>query len=267
MSIPCHDARRLDWPGCPNTRDLGGLPTVGGGRTRRGAVVRSDSPHRLAEAGQKALLAHGVRTIVDLRLPDEAASGRYPFAEPGDHGITYQNLSFISPSAAGSDASESAEPLRLADDYKRMLERFSGQVVAITRAIARAAPGGVLIHCHAGRDRTGLISALLLDLVGVPREIIAEDYALSSENLRERTEEWLSSNPAKRAEWEEDVRRYWTRPEVMREVLTYLDERFGGAEGYLRQAGLGDDEITVLRARLLAPDPLPPPGLAPHSPV
>lgn len=264
MSVPLHDARRLDWPGCPNTRDLGGLPTVRGGHTRRGAVVRSDSPHRLSKAGQKALLDHGVRTIVDLRLPDEAASGRYSFAVPGDHGITYQNLSFISPSAAGSDASESAEPLRLADDYKRMLERFSSQVVAITRAIARAAPGGVLIHCHAGRDRTGLIAALLLDLVGVPREIIAEDYALSSENLRERTEEWLSSNPDRRAEWEEDVRRYWTRPEVMGEVLAYLDERFGGTEGYLRKAGLGDDEIAALRAKLLDADSATPSSLSPR---
>jgi protein tyrosine/serine phosphatase len=83
--------RRLAWDGCLNARDLGGYPTGDGGRTRWGAVVRSDSVAALTEAGRQALLDYGVRSMVDLRLPQEVAAHPNPFAEPGDHGVAYTN--------------------------------------------------------------------------------------------------------------------------------------------------------------------------------
>jgi protein-tyrosine phosphatase len=240
-----HDARRLNWDGCPNARDLGGFPAAEGKWTRRGAIVRSDSPHRLSDVGQQSLVDHGVRTIVDLRLPEEVSANSYPFAEPGAHGITYRNVSFIDPAAPGPTG-----PQSLADDYVDMLDRYRSRVVDAMRAIALAPPGGVLIHCAAGKDRTGLISALLLDLVGVPRRLIAEDYALSSHYLRAQTDEWIAREPEKRAEREADVARWWTRPEVMLDVLDRLDRRHRGTAEYLRAAGLSEGDVAAIRERL-----------------
>lgn len=246
MTIDHHHARRLWWDGCPNARDLGGLPTADGGQTRWGAIMRSDSPHRLTPAGERALLDHGVRTIVDVRLPGEASVDAHSFAVPGDHGISYVNLSFVDPTFVPDDSA----PIVLVKIYKNMLVRDLERVGAIMQAIADAPEGGVLIHCHAGKDRTGLLCALLLDLVGVPRQIIAEDYALTGEYLRERTEAWVASVPDQRTEREREAERWHPRPEIMREVLAFVDERFGGSEAYLCLAGLEPPEIAQLRARL-----------------
>src|SRR5262249_48665318 len=145
-----HHARRLWWDGCPNARDLGGLPAAGGGQTRWGAIMRSDSPHRLTPAGEQALIEHGVRTIVDGRLPSEAGADAHAFAVPGDHGISYVNLTFVDPAFVPDDSA----PTVLVAIYKDMLVRDVTRVGQIMRAIADALEGGVLIHCHAGKDRT-----------------------------------------------------------------------------------------------------------------
>jgi protein tyrosine/serine phosphatase len=246
MTVDHHHARRLWWDGCPNARDLGGLPTGSGGRTRWGAIMRSDSPHRLTLAGEQALIDHGVRTIVDVRLPTEAGADSHAFAVPGDHGISYVNLSFVDPAFEPDDSA----PIALADIYEDMLVRDVARVGAIMRAIADAPEGGVLIHCHAGKDRTGLLCALLLDLVGVPRQIIAEDYALTGEYLRERTVAWVARVPDRREEREREAERSHPHPEIMLAVLAFVDERFGGSEAYLRLAGLDSLEIARLRERL-----------------
>src|SRR4029453_10351317 len=137
----------------------------------------------------------GGGAIVDPRLPTELADDPNPFAEPGDHGIAYTNVSFIDPAAAPPE-----EVTTLAEDYLRMLDRYRGGVADVMAAVAEAPEGGVLIHCAAGKDRTGLISALLLGLVGVPAATIADDYALTAELLRSRELEWLEHGPGERAE-------------------------------------------------------------------
>ena len=249
--------RRLAWEGCLNARDLGGYPTVDGRETRWGAVVRSDSPAALTEAGRAALAGSGVRAIVDLRLADEIARDPNPFAEPGDHGIAYTNVSVIDP-AAGFPP----DTYTLGQNYLWMLDRFSGFVAEVMAAVADAPEGGVLIHCAAGKDRTGLVSALLLGLVEVPDETIAADYAMTAELLRPRDEEWLENGPGERAEREAMLARFAPTAEVMLEVLQGLTERYGGVEGYLLQAGVSPADLDRLRDRLLAPSPPgPQPGL------
>jgi protein-tyrosine phosphatase len=120
-------------------------------------------------------------------------------------------------------------------------------------AIAGAPEGGVLVHCAAGKDRTGLISALLLGLVGVPAVTIAADYALTAELLRPRDQEWLEHGPGERAEREALAARFAPTTEVMLEVLDGLDRRHGGVEGYLAAAGVSPADLDRLRDRLLAP--------------
>jgi protein-tyrosine phosphatase len=240
--------RLLAWEGLLNARDLGGYPAAGGRETRWGAVVRSDSLAALTEAGRAALAGYGVRAVVDLRLPDELARHPNPFASPGDHGIAYANVSILDP-AAGYPP----ETLTLAENYLWTLDRFAGYVAEVMAAIAGAPEGGVLVHCAAGKDRTGLISALLLGLVRVPAETIAADYALTAELLRPRDQEWLEHGPGERAEREALAARFAPTAEVMLEVLDGLDRHYGGVEGYLAAAGVSPADLDRLRDRLLAP--------------
>src|SRR5688572_11475261 len=176
MSLGETRPRVLGWDGCLNARDLGGYPTRNGQETRWGAIVRSDNLTPLTAAGRQALVAYGVRTVIDLRRPSETAEFANPYAEPGPHDVAYANVPFERP-AADPDR----EPDSLAAQYRWMLDTFPGGVAAIVTAIARAPAGGVLIHCMGGKDRTGLIAALLLDLAGVERAVIGEDYALTTE--------------------------------------------------------------------------------------
>jgi protein-tyrosine phosphatase len=243
-------ARRLAWEGCLNARDLGGYATADGRETRWGAVVRSDSLAALTEAGRAALAAYGVRTIVDLRLQVEIDEQPNPFAEPGDHGIAYTKLSIIDP-AAGFPP----DTFTLAENYLWMLDRFRGQVAEVMAAIANAPEGGVLVHCAAGKDRTGLVSALLLALVDVPAETIAADYALTAEYLKLRDEDWLENGPGERAEREAAAARFAPTAEVMLEVLDQLTRRYGGVEPYLVEAGVPAADLRRLRERLLGPGP------------
>jgi protein-tyrosine phosphatase len=242
--------RLLEWEGCLNARDLGGYATEDGRETRWGTVVRSDCPAALTEAGRAALAGYGVRAIVDLRLPAELADDPNPFAEPGDHGIAYTNISFIDPAAVPPDAVST-----LAEDYLQMLDRYRQGVAEALAAIARAPDdGAVLVHCAAGKDRTGLISALLLGLVDVPAETIAADYAMTAELLRPRERQWLEGlDPEERAQREAMLARYAPTAEVMLAVLEGLGERHGGVEPYLRSTGLGQDDLDRLRERLVGP--------------
>jgi protein-tyrosine phosphatase len=135
-----------------------------------------------------------------------------------------------------------------------MLDRYGHGVAEAMAAIARAPDGPVLIHCAAGKDRTGLISALLLGLVGVPAETVAADYALTAELLRPREQQWLAGlPPGERAERQAQLARYAPTAEVMLEVLQGLDRRYGGVERYLEAAGVSRADLERLRDRLLAP--------------
>jgi protein tyrosine/serine phosphatase len=119
-------------------------------------------------------------------------------------------------------------------------------------AIADAPEVPVLFHCHAGKDRTGMIAALLLSLANVPDEIVAQDYSLTYTYLRDQFEQWkaglTTTDPHVRARLIEGFR---CRPETMLQVLDHLQRRYGGVEGYLLSLGLGRDQIERLRRRLV----------------
>jgi protein-tyrosine phosphatase len=239
--------RRLAWEGLLNARDLGGYPTAGGQETRWGAVVRSDNLTALTPAGQAALRAYGIRSIVDLRRPEEARDYPNPFAEPGSHGISYVNVPFEDPAVFAF----TEEPESLTIVYVMMLDHYGSRVADVMTTVADAPSGGVLVHCMGGKDRTGLISALLLELAGVDRETVAADYAITQEYLRERDDEYVRTGPGERAERERVVAKYSARAEVMLDVLTHVDDRYGGVERYLLQAGVPGQGIARLRQRLV----------------
>jgi protein tyrosine/serine phosphatase len=236
--------RRLAWEGCLNARDIGGYTTLDGKVTRWGEVVRSDSPSLLTPAGQEALEAYGVRTAIDLRFPHELDSAPNPFSDPA-HPIAYVHISLIDPD------DQAAPGETMAKEYCRWLDVFAPTIGRIISAVAQAEEGGVLIHCAGGRDRTGVTAALLLALVGVAADTVANDYALSSDYLRPRDEEFIANGPTgTREEREAIVTRGLTKAEVMHEVLEHLQRNHGGVAAYLLAAGVSAEDLTRLRERL-----------------
>lgn len=229
--------RDLEWEGCFNVRDLGGLPLVQGGETRFGALVRSDNPWKLTEAGLRAMREHGVRTVVDLRHEVEIAER--PSVEVADV-VNVSVLDF------GDD--EFWARWRGVHDtprfYREALTYWSERFAAAVAGVARAREGGVLVHCEVGRDRTGLVCALLLSTAGVPPEAIASDYALSAERLAPLYEEWLRDerDPQTRARLE---RENVSDAAAMAHVLDNLD-----VERYLLEAGATPDDLDAIRERL-----------------
>ncbi len=233
--------RQLDWDGAFNVRDLGGLPAAGGHATRRGAVVRGDSPDRLSAAGWSALEAHGIRTIVDLRNDDEREVGVRP------RGIDTLHLPLDGEDARFWDRWATGPQFATPLYYGPHLERFPERSARVIAAIASAPPGGVYVHCVGGRDRTGQVAMLLLALVGVAPEEIAADYALSAECLPARYaalgEE--DQGPA----LTEYLRAQGTTAEgAVLETLAAVD-----VEARLRAGGTTDADLAALRARLLGP--------------
>jgi protein-tyrosine phosphatase len=234
--------RHLDWDGCANVRDLGGLPTVDGRRTRTGAVVRADALDRLTAKGWAALEDHGVRTVVDLRNDDE----REPDAAPRPAGLVTHHLpldgiedrEFWDVWATGP---QFGTPLY----YRPFLERFPARTAGVVRAIARARPGGVVFHCSRGRDRTGLVSIVLLLLAGVDPEEIAADYGLSAERVRIAAARFgrEDEGPVLEAFLRD---RGTTAREIILSELATLD-----VAAHLRDAGLAADDVDALRERML----------------
>jgi protein-tyrosine phosphatase len=246
--------RDLLWDGCLNVRDLGGLPTADGGETRYGAVVRADSVSQLSDAGWRALVDYGIRTVLDLRgdhereddppadLPVEVV--HVPFMEANEAEWEEIGEELESATAAAPDAATSTR-----EAYLIFLERFKPNVAAAVRAVAHAPEGGVVVHCVGGKDRTGLLSAFLLHLAGVADEEIAADYALSEERLRPRHEAWFEA--AGSEEELERLRRIAQTPAAsMAGVFGELERRYGSVEGFLRDAGLTEEELALAGARL-----------------
>jgi protein-tyrosine phosphatase len=238
--------RRLECEGCLNVRDVGGYPTTDGATTRWGALFRADNLCQLTPAGQAALLASGVRTIIDVRLPSEAAASPHPFGPASPHAarIHYRNLPMRD---EHDDTLGAALRARRPEDRTLnalILDLCAPGIIAILRAVAEAPPGGVLLHCNIGRDRTGVLVGLLLALVDVPDATIAEDYALSDDNL-----EPLFAARA-RAAGVDTLPSARLGPELMLVMLKYLNEAYHGPQAYCLAAGLIPAEITSLRARL-----------------
>jgi protein tyrosine/serine phosphatase len=235
--------RTLRWDACVNSRDLGGL-SAGARRVRGGALVRSDSLARLTDAGRAAVLAHGIRTVIDLRGEAEAASYPNPFA--ADAAVTYR----LVPQQDEAVWREFASVATRGEYDSAVIDRRAGAMVAMARAFAGAPEGGVVVHCVAGKDRTGLAVALLLALVGVSDDTIAEDYSLSHHALRPEYEAAIAKATSD-AERDRLAFSFDARADSIGVVLAHLAARHGGAEAYLMRAGLSSADVLRIRERLL----------------
>jgi protein-tyrosine phosphatase len=247
-AVPTRD---LVWPSCFNARDLGGYASADGRRTRWRALFRADNMSHLTAEGRMALVRDGVRTVVDLQSDsDHRYEPRHPFrSQAGTDAVPRYVHAPVLDEADAAAVAALYGATSVVDAYRARLDTSRQQFALIVRAIVDAPAGGVVFHCHAGLDRTGLVAGLLLGILGVPADTIADDYALSEERLGAFFEYYRAqiADPAERAAF----RRLTAPREAMLAVLDHLEARYGSADGYLRSAGIADAEIARLRERFL----------------
>ena len=254
----------IELDGAVNVRDLGGLPIAGGGLTVGGRVLRADNLQDLSPADITKLTHHmGVTTVVDLRSSFELdLEGPAPLDAVS--GIQHEHHPVLAEVGAATDVV--AEALRARSDQDRSrypanpvtghylgyLEDRPDQVVGALRGIANA-EGAALVHCAAGKDRTGVVVALALTAVGVDKQAVIEDYAASAERVgvlidrlrRSRTYgPDIDSKPASSQ---------MVRPETMAAFLEQMDSRYGGVGGWLADNGFTAEDLRLLRAKLRCP--------------
>ncbi|RKR73467.1 tyrosine-protein phosphatase [Frondihabitans australicus] len=223
-----------------NLREVGGDGLQARLRPGRRRVFRANTETVPADA-YPSTVSH----VVDLRRADEAEATPHPLAGmPG-----YVSAPLFDPSS-GVEADPAA--LSLEQQYDDWIERHSSTIAEALRAVARtggddtAAGAGehadVLICCAAGKDRTGVMSLLLASVWGADDSTIAADYAATGPNLRER----FARELAESTDREHTLRMHRCVPEIAEHLLATLEERHGGARGYLRAIGLTDDEVAAL---------------------
>jgi protein-tyrosine phosphatase len=239
--------RVLMLEGSSNIRDIGGYAARDGKVTRWKTIIRSASMDQLTAAGQQGLLDYGVKHIIDLRDVTETESTPNVFAQ--STAVHYRNCPVVGVDSVNK-AMSGIETLY--EMYTIILDQCQPQIKNVLEMIADQLPKGiVVIHCWAGKDRTGVITALLLALAGIPAETIAQDYAMSFELLADRIEAWRVYNEAHGIDNRQFAEYNSSRPETMLKTLHYLETHFGGAEHYLRSIGLSDATMDTLRAHLV----------------
>ncbi|NES14069.1 MULTISPECIES: tyrosine-protein phosphatase [Micromonospora] len=238
--------RRNPFPALFNFRDVGGLTGHDGRRVRRGRLYRSDSLHRIDETDRAAFTALGIRTVIDLRRPTEVArDGRVPAYD----GLTYRHIHPEHEDWATVPYAPEEDLARwLADRYAGLAQTGTAGLAEAVGLIADSANAPVVVHCVAGKDRTGVVCALTLAVLGVADADIAADYALSTV-ASERFSAWVAATLPEVAQ---PPRPYLASPAgAMTLFLDELRAGYGSAEGYLRHAGVTDTQLDALRAHLL----------------
>ena len=265
---------RLD--GTTNMRDLGGLPTADGARTVPGRILRSDNLQTLSTDDVARLRTEfGLREVIDLRTTAEILlEGRGPLRDVPD--VVHRHFSLLPERGHHTDvfAVEEDDPVAELSEgwvetllprqtaphdqgeppavrsYLGYLSDRPDHVVGALRALTAAEPGASVVHCAAGKDRTGVVVALALAVADVPHEEIVADYALTADVIDALVAK-LAASPTYAEDMEQrDIASHTPRAETMDRLLTVLDERFGGPVGWLEAHGFGAKERGALRARL-----------------
>jgi len=231
-----------------NVRDLGGLPTRTGATVRRGLVFRADGVHRIDGEDLEAIAALGLRTVLDLRTEGELEHGRFPTDR---HPVEWHHLPVLQRIWSDDDlrvGASAAEFLR--DRYLDMLDQGGGSIARALELIADGQPA--LFHCSAGKDRTGVLAAVILGLLDVDAEVIAQDYHLSASAM-DSLVSWIEAEfPEARSAMNAQPRQYLEAPiEAMAGFLDEVDRRYGSMEGLVDALGVSAATVSAIRDQLL----------------
>ncbi|WP_406233582.1 tyrosine-protein phosphatase [Isoptericola jiangsuensis] len=248
------DAQRvIPLQGAWNVRSFAGLQGSHGPIPAT-AFVRTADLGRLTEADRDALAAAGVKLDIDLRTADEQAQSPDLLAD--DDRFAYQRISLMGTEKMDLQKMMTSFPDSLGEAYVQWLGHSQPQFKQVFQRIAAQQDGAVLFHCTAGKDRTGIIAGLLLDLAGVPKAQIVHNYAISAHYLEGQPKDsamnaqimaLIKQNP--------EIGRKMagmagTAPDNMEQFLAALHSQYGGAEGYLKSIGVSEQEIQQLKVRL-----------------
>ena len=245
--------RTLQIDGALNARDLGGLPAGDGRVIRRGVVVRMDSPQFVTESGGRALIdEHGVRTVLDLRYPTESREGGIgPLATDAVAHVNIPIKSSDEQVAPGLrqmiEASEGRPPAEVTFEYYQgYFTASDGQaIVAAVRELIRPDALPAVVHCAAGKDRTGTVVAVALSAVGVPDDVIADDYAASAAAVPGIVRRLRDTGAYEELD-ESTIDMQLTRHDTMTLLLTWIGEQYGGAREFLLARGFTEADLQRL---------------------
>jgi protein-tyrosine phosphatase len=241
--------RLLPLVGAHNFRDLGGYPAADGRSLRWGQLFRSDALHELTGSDVELLREVGLANVVDLRtLTEVSRTGRGPLeAEP----IAWTHLSMTEVEGGESRAAPVGSEEDLAERYLWYLDIGRESAVRVLRLVADSRNLPLVFHCAAGKDRTGVVAALLLDLLGVQRDVIVEDYALTAARM-DRIMARLRRDPVVGERIDQLPAHLFTvEAETMARFLDLLQERHGGSHEWALRAGVPAAELAALRDHLL----------------
>jgi len=242
--------RRIDLAGPVNFRDMGGYRGDGGRRVRWRRVFRSDSLHSAGDDDARLIVERlGLATVIDLRETDEVARHGRGALAPASLG--YHHLPLLGTEVAADEI----DRITLREAYSRMLHASAARVVEILAVAADPAAQPLVFHCVAGKDRTGIVAALLLSALGVSDDDIVADYVLTQDVMPVMLERFAgrgvqrSGGPA--------IPSPLLRAEAltMHHLLDAVREGYGSAAGYARAGGAPDDLLPALQGALLEPGP------------
>jgi protein-tyrosine phosphatase len=237
--------RLLDVEGAYNVRDLGGYATSDGGMTRWGVYLRADNMNAISEAGQASLLRYGIKRIIDLRQSSARADTPNVFEDSVNPEYLHINVIGDEEPPGWAEATATLSGAEnVFNTYKLMLDHRQDRFAEVMVRLSEPDFQPSIYHCQAGTDRTGIVSAFILSLAGVPRATIVEDYALSGPHLRKRILAEAAASDASPEELDE-IRRSDLHPPAgaMDLTLDYLGEKYGGVAGYLDRIGVTGDQM------------------------
>ena len=246
--------RLVPLEGAFNFRDLGGYPTHDGRVTRWGTLFRSDTLHELSPADVDRLRAMGLATVIDLRtLRELEQTGRGPL---GPEPIDYRHLSVLGDGPgreAAGEAMAAPEGDDLSERYLWYLEVGAPALAAALTILGEPARYPLVFHCAAGKDRTGVLAALVLDLLAVAPEVIVADYLMTAERMEYILGRYRSDPDFEARMASVPPSRFSVQASTMERFLDVLHQRWGGAEAWAIGAGVAPASIERLRETLLEP--------------
>ena len=234
--------------GAVNFRDLGGYAAGGSTRTRWRTLFRADGLGELTDDDLSVLRALGIRTVIDLRSGSELERGGF---DVDAHPVAFHHFPFIDelPDAQEFDR----RPGLLGSQYLEMVRDAGGQILAALEVLAAPDALPAVFHCTAGKDRTGVLSAIVLSLLGVDEPTVVADYALSGAAMQRLRAKLMVKYPEGRETIENIDEVFSADPAQMELLLDHVRDRYGSVSAYVEGLGGGPGLVKGLRRALLEP--------------